>query len=108
MEKLSGENVGCGNGAVGEPDEQAEMGQAKPLCPNCLRPVDPRAYYCPYCGSNEAINPLASYMPFVRIRFMVGMVGKLWRRVLYDEQAGVILKVLYLLLIVWWLLGLMC
>jgi RNA polymerase subunit RPABC4/transcription elongation factor Spt4 len=53
---------------------------AVPLCPNCLEPCNPRDNYCPNCGSNETINPLASYMPFVDIRFSAGMVGKLWRR----------------------------
>jgi len=52
---------------------------ATPLCPRCLRPCDPHLYYCPHCGSNEPINPLASYMPFVRLRFNIGMIGRLWR-----------------------------
>lgn len=56
---------------------------ATPLCPNCLKPVDPKQYYCPYCGSNEAINPLATYMPLVRIRhnydIFITMWHKLWR-----------------------------
>jgi len=53
---------------------------AVPICPNCLQPCDPLTNYCPHCGSNEAINPLASYMPFVDLRFRVGMIGKLWRK----------------------------
>jgi hypothetical protein len=53
---------------------------AVPLCPNCLEPCDPFANYCPNCGSNEVINPLASYMPFVDLRFRIGMFGKLWRK----------------------------
>ena len=53
---------------------------AVPLCPNCLEPCDPLINYCPNCASNEAINPLASYMPFVDLRFRVGMIGKLWRK----------------------------
>jgi hypothetical protein len=56
---------------------------ATPLCVNCLKPVDPKQYYCPYCGSNEAINPLATYMPLVRIRhnydIFITMWRKLWR-----------------------------
>ena len=53
---------------------------AVPLCPNCLEPCDPLANYCPHCGSNEAINPLASYMPFVDLRLRIGMIGKLMRK----------------------------
>ena len=56
---------------------------ATPLCPNCLKPVEPKQYYCPHCGSNEAINPLATYMPLVRIRhnydIFITMWRKLWR-----------------------------
>jgi hypothetical protein len=53
---------------------------AVPVCPTCLEPCSPLDYYCPHCGSNETLNPLASYMPFVDIRFRVGMIGKLWRK----------------------------
>jgi integral membrane sensor domain MASE1 len=57
---------------------------ATPLCVNCLKPVDPKQYYCTHCGSNEAINPLATYMPLVRIRhnydIFITMWRKLWRR----------------------------
>ena len=65
-----------------EPTEQQMIvaDDAVPLCPNCLRPCNPLDYYCLYCDSNEAINPLASYMPYVRIRFHAGMYGKLWRK----------------------------
>ena len=65
-----------------EPTEQdlklAE--DAVPVCPHCLEPCDRLQNYCANCGSNEAINPLASYMPYVRIRFNTGMYGKLWRK----------------------------
>jgi hypothetical protein len=57
---------------------------ATPLCPNCLKPVDAKQYYCPHCGSNTAINPLAIYMPLVQIRhnydIFITMWRKLWRR----------------------------
>ncbi|MHC4553015.1 MAG: hypothetical protein ACYSUT_09675 [Planctomycetota bacterium] len=53
---------------------------AVPLCPACLEPCDPLDNYCPNCGSNEPINPLASYMPFVKIRYETGIFGKLWRK----------------------------
>ena len=53
---------------------------AVPLCPDCLEPCNPLANYCPNCASNEAINPLASYMPFVDLRLRIGMVVKLLRK----------------------------
>jgi len=65
------------------PDElisQQLADDAVPVCPNCLEPCDPLDNYCPYCDSNETINPLVSYMPFADLRFKVGMIGKLWRK----------------------------
>ena len=47
---------------------------AVPVCPNCLEACHPLTFYCPKCGSNDVINPLASYMPYVRIRFNIGMI----------------------------------
>ncbi len=51
-----------------------------PVCPGCFEPCSPLSYYCEKCGCNEPVNPLASYMPFVDIRFRVGMIGKVWRK----------------------------
>ena len=74
MEDLTQENPDI----VGQ--EAILADDAVPLCPNCLEPCDPLNNYCSNCGSNEAINPLASYMPFVDIRFKVGMIIKLWQK----------------------------
>jgi len=73
---------------------------ARPLCPKCLKPCNPLEYYCQNCNSNETINPLASYMPFVRIRFNAGMFGKMWRRVWYDKETSAIAKLFFVFLIV--------
>ena len=67
---------------------------AVPLCPNCLEPCDPLDNYCRNCESNEAINPLAFYMPFTDLRFRVGMIGKLWRKLWFPETS-MALRVLY-------------
>jgi len=75
---------------------------AQPLCFNCLKPCHPLQYYCDNCDSNEVINPLASYMPFVRIRFEVGMVAKMGRIILYDKEASMIFRLLCLLVIILW------
>ena len=74
---------------------------ARPVCPKCLTPCDPLQYYCDNCNSNEAINPLASYMPFVRIRLNIGMLCKLWRRFLYDKDISIILRVMYLFIFIY-------
>ncbi|MHC4665070.1 MAG: hypothetical protein ACYS9T_03815 [Planctomycetota bacterium] len=75
-------------------------GDAWPVCPQCFVPCHPLQNYCENCDSNEAINPLASYMPFVRIRFNIGMLGKLWRRIWYDSHTSTMAKVLFLLLVI--------
>lgn len=67
----------------------------------CLRECDPRSYYCAHCDSNEAIDPLASYMPFVDIRFVCGFYGKAWRTIWYNKDASAALKLLCLLLIIY-------
>lgn len=77
---------------------------AQPLCPRCLTPCHPLQFYCHNCDSNEAINPLASYMPFVRIRFNTGMFGKMWQRVWYDEDTSVVCKLFYIFMIIIFLL----
>ena len=69
---------------------------ARPLCFKCLKPCHPLQYYCDNCDSNNVINPLASYMPFVRIRFRCGFCGDMWRKVLYDKEASIILRSLCL------------
>ena len=60
---------------------------AQPICSQCLQPGGTLQYYCANCGSNDPLNPLASYMPFVRLRFELGLIGKLWRRVLNKETS---------------------
>jgi hypothetical protein len=84
-----------------QPNDEFIPTDAWPICPKCLTPCNPLQNYCSRCDSNEVINPLASYMPFVRIRFNIGMLGKLWRKILYDEYTSIVWKLLFLFLIIW-------
>jgi len=86
---------------VGELDDDFIPADALPVCPKCLRPCHPLQNYCLNCDSNEVINPLASYMPFVRIRFIVGIFGKMGRRIRHDKKTSIKLKLLFLFLIIW-------
>ena len=61
---------------------------AVPVCPNCLEPCDPQVHYCPKCGSNDPINPMASYMPLESVRFQAGFYGKLWRKTWAPDTQG--------------------
>jgi hypothetical protein len=72
-------------------DDDFIPADARPVCFKCLKPCHPLQYYCESCDSNEVINPLASYMPFVRIRFRCGFCGDMWRKVLYDKEASIII-----------------
>lgn len=83
-----------------EPVEDEDLNQPPlPLCPNCLTPCSPRDYYCPHCGSNEALNPLASYMPFVRIRYEAGLYGRLWNKC-WSPQTHLVGRIAYILFFV--------
>ncbi len=79
-------------------DDEYIPADACPICPKCLKPCHPLQNYCDNCDSNEVINPLASYMPFVRIRFECGFYGKMWRKVLYDKEASIIFRTLCMFL----------
>ena len=73
---------------------------AQPVCPKCFEPCNRLQNYCDKCDSNEVINPLACYMPFVRIRLNVGMLGRLGRRIWSDKQTPFFWKVIFLILII--------
>ena len=87
-----------------ELDDDFVPADALPLCPKCLRPCNPLQNYCEHCDSDKVINPLASYMPFVRIRFNVGMLVKLGRSILYDKDISIMRRLFYLFLAIVWLL----
>ncbi|MCE5185641.1 MAG: hypothetical protein LLF76_05900 [Planctomycetaceae bacterium] len=70
-----------------------------PLCPNCLTPCSPHDYYCPNCGSNSPVNPLATYMPLQSIRFEAGVYGQLWRKC-WSPQTHLLKRIAYILVFV--------
>ena len=89
-------------------DDEFVPDDARPLCAKCLEPCHPLQFYCDKCDSNEVINPLASYMPLVRIRFNVGMVVKVWRKMLYDQEASLVFRLFCFFVIIWWALTMVC
>ena len=94
-------NLSAGDyGGARKLDDDFVPEDAWPLCHNCLKPCNPLQNYCDNCGSNEVINPLASYMPFVRLRFAYGFFGKVWRKMWYDKEASIIFRLFCLLLII--------
>ena len=85
-------------------DDEFVPDDARPLCAKCLEPCHPLQFYCDKCDSNEVINPLASYMPYVRIRFNIGMVVKMCRKLVYDKDASLAFRLSCLLVIIGWAL----
>ncbi|MEJ2704263.1 MAG: hypothetical protein P8Z79_17645 [Sedimentisphaerales bacterium] len=69
---------------------------ALPLCPRCLNPCRPLQYYCPYCNSNDAINPLTPYIAFLNIRFNYDIFITMWRKIWYDRDTSMIRRLFYL------------
>jgi hypothetical protein len=84
----------------GRPADEFIPADAKPVCLKCLKPCHPLQNYCDSCNSNDVINPLASYMPFVRIRFWCGFCGDMWRKIWYDKDTLIISRLCYLFMII--------
>jgi len=85
---------------IDESDNDFIPADARPLCLKCLTICHPLQFYCHNCDCDDAINPLTPYIGFVNIRFNIGMLGKLGRRVLYDKEVSTIWRVIFLLLFI--------
>jgi hypothetical protein len=81
-----------------EHQERIAEAQETPLCLRCLRPVDPRAYYCPYCG--EATGQLTPYLPVVNIPWETGIWGRMWRQV-WSRDVSIPGRLFRLFMILW-------
>jgi hypothetical protein len=80
-------------------DDEFIPADAQPLCLKCLKPCHPLQNYCDNCDSNQVINPLASYMPFVNIRFNYDIYLTMWRKVWYDSKTSIVSRLFYLFMI---------
>ena len=85
---------------VGEIKDEFIPEDAWPVCPKCFSPCHPSQYYCDNCDSNQPINPLASYIPFVSIRFNYSPFAGIWRKIWHDKDISLIQKCFYLLMII--------
>lgn len=72
---------------------------AWPVCPKCLKPCNPLQNYCNNCGSNQVINPLATYIPFVNIRFNYDIFLTMWRKIWYEKDTSITNRLFYLFMI---------
>jgi hypothetical protein len=79
--------------------EASLYADAKPLCLDCLCECDALSYYCRHCGGFNPINPLAAYMPFVRLRLGCGLYCTAWRRIWYDKDISAAFRTLLILFI---------
>ncbi len=80
-------------------DDDFVPDNAWPLCSRCLTPCRPLEYYCPHCGSNDAINPLTPYIAFLNIRFNYDIFCTMWQKIWYDKHIGMMSRLFYLLMI---------
>jgi len=80
-------------------DDDFVPDDAWPLCSRCLTPCRPLEYYCPHCGSNDAINPLTPYIAFLNIRFNYDIFCTMWQKIWYDKHIGMMSRLFYLLMI---------
>lgn len=69
---------------------------ARPVCLKCLKLCHPLQHYCNECDSNDAINPLTPYMPFLNIRFNYDIFLTMWRRIFDDRDTSVATRLFYL------------
>ncbi len=78
--------------------ETEDQGPPTPLCLRCLKPVDPRAYYCPHCGNG--IGQLTPYMPLESVPWETSIWGQMWRQ-LRSPRVSIPGRLLRLFMIVW-------
>jgi hypothetical protein len=83
---------------VEEIETADEEGPAGPVCIGCMVPVDPLDYYCPNCG--EASGQLTQYIPFLNIRWMARVYGKMWRQ-LRSRDISILGRFFRVIIIVW-------
>ncbi len=84
-----------------DPEQVAESldADAKPLCMDCLQECNELSYYCEHCNAFSPINPLAAYMPFVRLRMVCGFYITAWRRMWCDQDISGTFRILLALFI---------
>jgi len=86
------------NAETTEHEQKPGDGEETPVCLRCLRPVDPRDYYCPYCG--EATGRFTTYLPVVNIPWQTRIWGQAWRQV-WSGEVSIPGRVFRLLMILW-------
>lgn len=68
-----------------------------PLCPQCMRPVNPNNYYCPHCGG--ATGTFTPYLPFVNIPFNTSVYWRVIDRTLGRRLGLAVLALLIFLML---------
>ena len=84
---------------MGQGHSDVLTSDAQPLCSKCLTSCDRLQYYCHNCDSTEPINPLAAYIPFVRLRFHYGIFCNMWRMLWYNEAVSLTWRLSFVLFI---------
>ena len=87
-----------GSENIEEIDIVEDTGDGTPVCIGCMKPVDPRLYYCPHCG--EAFGQLTQYLPFVNIRWQITVWGRIWRQI-FSRDISIPGRLFRLVLVIW-------
>lgn len=59
---------------------EEEIDDVVPICPHCLKPINPYSYYCENCGKGDTHN--TPFLPFINIQFSVNFYSKIWNSAL--------------------------
>jgi hypothetical protein len=78
--------------------ESTDHDTGTPLCLRCLRPADPRTYYCPHCG--EATGQLTPLIPFVEIAWETRIWGQMWRQI-WSREVSIPGRLFRLFMVLW-------
>lgn len=88
-------------------DDEFIPADARPVCLKCFKPCHRLQHYCNECDSNDVINPLTPYMPFLNIRFNYGIFLTMWCRIFHDRDTSVVARLSYLCMLAMFVPGIL-
>lgn len=95
----------CGHKLLENEDKCSECGwtynvaaelseESEPVCIQCASEIFINQHYCSKCGN--VVGRYTEYQPFEGIRFSYSIYGALWKRVWYDDNIPLSLKIFYM------------
>lgn len=87
-----------GSENIEERDVVEEEGDGTPICISCMKPIDPLYYYYPHCG--EACGQLTQYLPFLNLRWIASVWGRMWRQI-WSRDVSIPGRLFRFIMIIW-------